>query len=45
MDSNKYGVITEQNDLGLGFNFLSEKDQKDYQEIVDTNNSSKENEN
>lgn len=34
MDKN-YGVITEQNDLGLGFDFLNEKDQKTYHDSLD----------
>jgi hypothetical protein len=45
MDKN-YGVITEQNDLGLGFDFLNEKDQKTYQESLkekDAEKSNKEN--
>lgn len=33
MDKN-YGVITEQNDLGLGFDFLNEKDQKTYHDSL-----------
>ena len=36
MDKN-YGVITEQNDLGLGFDFLNEKDQKTYQDSLNIN--------
>lgn len=42
MDKN-YGVITEQNDLGFGFDFLNDKDQKTYQESLTKNDSSKEN--
>ena len=29
-----YGVITEQGDLGLGFDLLNDKDQKVYSEAV-----------
>lgn len=36
------GVITEQNDLGLGFDPLSQKDEKAYNESA--NNSDKHNE-
>ena len=32
--SSEYGVVTEQGDLGLGFNVLNDKDQKVYQEAV-----------
>ena len=32
--SDKYGVITEQGDLGLGFDVLKDKDQKAYNEAV-----------
>ena len=35
---NKYGVITEQGDLGLGFDVLNDQDQKVYQEAVDKRN-------
>ena len=34
MDNNKYGVITEQGDLGLGFDVLNDADQKVYSEAV-----------
>ena len=34
MDNNGYGVITEQGDLGLGFELLNDKDQKVYAEAV-----------
>lgn len=30
----EYGVITEQGDLGLGFNLLNPSDQQVYQEAV-----------
>ena len=30
----EYGVITEQGDLGLGFDVLNDKDQKAYNEAV-----------
>lgn len=39
--SSEYGVITEQGDLGLGFNVLNDKDQKVYQEAVDRQKESK----
>ena len=35
MDNNSYGVITEQGDLGLGFDVLNDKDQKAYKEAVE----------
>lgn len=34
MDNTEYGVITEQGDLGLGFDPLNDKDQKVYSEAV-----------
>ena len=38
MDNNTYGVITEQGDLGLGFDVLNEEDQKVYSEAVTKRN-------
>ena len=32
-----YGVITEQGDLGLGFDYLNKKDNKTYHEAVTGN--------
>lgn len=37
------GVITEQNDLGLGFDPLNENDQKTYQETVNRNSENNQN--
>lgn len=39
MDNNNYGVITEQGDLGLGFQEVSDKEK----EILKENNSGSEN--
>ena len=39
----EFGVITEQGDLGLGFDPLEKKDQQVYQEAVNKENSSKDN--
>ena len=38
--SNKIGVITEQGDLGFGFDPLSKKDQKSYKEATKDQNKS-----
>lgn len=43
--SNNVGIITEQGDLGLGFDPLSEKDQKTYNESTQKQDSEKENKN
>ena len=36
------GIITEQNDLGLGFDPLNEQDQKAYNESIQKSNDEKE---
>lgn len=39
--SDTYGVITEQGDLGLGFDVLKDNDQKAYNEAVQRENQEK----
>lgn len=39
--SDKIGLITEQGDLGLGFDVLNKKDEKAYNEAVERENNSK----
>lgn len=41
----KIGVITEQGDLGLGFDILNEQDQKTYKQNKSANSDSSENDN
>ena len=36
-NNSTFGVITEQNDLGLGFDPMNPKEQKTYQESVNRN--------
>ena len=40
MNNNNIGCITEQGDLGLGFNLLNEKDQNLYNENTSSKDSS-----
>ena len=42
--SDKIGLITEQGDLGLGFDVLNKKDEKTYNEAVERENNSKDTE-
>ena len=41
MKEQQIGVITEQGDLGLGFDALNEKDEKIYNEAVNRQNAEK----